>query len=268
MASIIPYPYPVLGNNEEIEGSFTPSMTYSLTPAEITLKVQMELSNNYFRNLIEEGRASFLIDVSCARTYFRKTYKTTANYITINEPAETMRGKVDVAFYICTNEALDDYCPAGGEFFYVESGDIIALGGDASFSAEKEYDPLKAPVRSIIKIMRTESRQDEFSVNYDADEYITIHMPKEMHELYTGIRSGATDVLHSAIVLPALMDAITVAKEPEYSGNSWALKLREICESRNIDPDADPIVIAQKILDNPVNRSLSWCKKALGEEDD
>lgn len=268
MSNYIPYPYPVIGNDEDIIGLFTPDMSYSIDPINTTLDVRFELTNQYFMSLVESGYATFLVDITCSRTYFRKTYATSECSITIKESSTLLRGRVDVNFYICTKTTLDDYRPLPNQgAYYVENGDIIGVGGSATFIAEKEYDPLKAPIKSIIKIKRSNKKQDNFDMSYDDDEFIAICIPKEMYELYAETRNSASDVLHSCLVLPALMDAIETARSDEHANSSWAHKLNEIYASRNINPDDDPLIIAQKILDNPVMRSLNWCNQATNGED-
>lgn len=267
MNNYLPYPYPVIGNDTDVSGYFTPEMTYSINPIKTTLNISFELTNDYYKDLIKSGRASFVIDVLCSRTYFRKTYTTNNYSIEIEEPSSLLRGKVDVTFYICTKEALNDYNPLqDGQNSYVENGDIIGVGGNTSFDATKEYDPLKAPIKSIIKIMSSNKKQNDFDVSYDNDEYIIIRIPKDMYDIYSGVRRNASNMLHASLVLPALMDVITAAKSPEFANTSWAHKLNEIYINRNINPDENPLTIAQKILDNPTMRSLNWCDEMLNGE--
>lgn len=267
MNNYLPYPYPVIGNDTDVTGYFTPDMTYSINPIKTTLNISFELTNDYYKNLIKSGRASFVIDVLCSRTYFRKTYTTNNYLIEIKEPSPLLRGKVDVAFYICTKEVLNDYDPLqDGQNSYVENGDIIGVGGNTSFDATKEYDPLKAPIKSIIKIMSSNKKQNDFDVSYDNDEYIIIRIPKDMYDVYSGVRRNASNMLHASLVLPALIDAITAAKSPEFANTSWAHKLNEIYINRNINPDENPLTIAQKILNNPTMRSLNWCDEILNGE--
>ena len=267
MNNYLPYPYPVIGNDVNITGYFTPEMAYSINPIKTTLNISFELTNDYFRDLIKSGRASFVIDVFCGKTYFRKTYTTDSYSIEIEELSSLLRGKVDVAFYICTKEALNDYDPLrSGQNSCIENGDIIGIGGNASFDATKEYDPLKAPIKSIVKIMSSNKKQNDFDVSYDNDEYIIIRIPKDMYDIYSGVRRNASNMLHASLVLPALMDAIVVARSSECANTSWAHKLNEIYTNRNINPNDNPLTIAQKILDNPTMRSLSWCDEMINGE--
>ena len=273
MNNYIPYPYPVLGNDDDVNGRFVPSMTYSLDPINVSLNIKFTLENDYIKSLIEDGRASFLIDIACNRTYFRKSIKTNDFSVIYEEPANNLRGRVDVSFYICTNEPIGQYSPNNNEAYFVECGDIIAVGGSASFSAEKEYDPLKAPIKSIIKITCLDKSQDEFTVLYNDDEFITIGIPKDMYSLYTSACSGsAAEMLHASIVLPALMDAIDAVKDgnSEVVNTAWALKLNELCASRGIalDEDSKPLAVAQKLLHNPTKRALDWYNKNNEAEDE
>ncbi len=272
MNNYIPYPYPVLGNDDDISGHFTPSMTYSLDPISVSLSVKFDLENDYIKSLIDDGRASFLVDIACNRTYFRRYIKTNDYSLTFSEPAQNLRGKVEVSFYICTNETIGQYTPSG-ESYFVESGDIVAVGGNTSFDALKEYDPLKAPIKSIVKITCLEKAQDEFTVLYNDDDFITIGIPKDMYSLYTNACSGsAAEMLHSSIVLPALMDAIDAIKDgkSDVASASWAQKLTELCASRGIalDEDSKSLTIAQRLLHNPAKRALDWYNKNNEAEDE
>ena len=265
MNNYIPYPYPVLGNADDVDGHFIPSMTYSLDPINVALNIKFDLKNDYFKQLLSEKQASFLIDITCSKTYYRKSIRTNDYSVMFNELSQNLRGKVDVSFYVCTNGHMSNYSPTG-EPHYVEAGDIIAVGGSTSFVAEKEYDPLKAPIKSFIKITKIDKPQDEFTMLYK-DEFITICIPDDMWSLYEGARGSAAEMLHASIVFPALMDAIDTikgGKNAEFANSSWAVKLKELCDSRNIDMDSDTYIIAQKLLNNPVKRALDWYDK---EED-
>lgn len=272
MDNYIPYPYPVLGNDDDFNGHFTPSMTYSINPTDVSLEIRFDLENNYIEQLIQDGRASFFIEISCSKTYYRRFIKTDKLCLSYKDSSRKLRGRVDVSFFICTNEAIEDYCPLG-ELCFVEAGDIIAVGGDASFVAEKEFDPLKAPIKSIVKITKLDKPQDEFTMVYK-DEFITICIPEDMWDLYENAAkdAGAAEMLHASIVLPALMDAIDTlkgkgdAKDAEFANAPWALKLSELCNNRNIDMESDSLIIAQKLLGNPVKRALDWYEKKEDDE--
>jgi len=64
------------------------------------------------------------------------------------------------------------------------------------------------------------------------------------------------EILHSAIVLPALMDAIAIVQNEnsEYSSHKWFNILKDLVEKTK---EAEPLQIAQKILEHPINRSFN-----------
>lgn len=267
MSSYVPYPYPVLGNDTEINGDFAPRLFYSLSPENVILKNEFELNNDYYGSLIKSGDAEFVVDVSCNRTFFRKVYRTNELSCEIMIPASALRGKVDVVFYICAKKSIN-YNPITGEddAYLVSAGDVIGYGGSAAFSADKEFDPQNAPVKSFIKIMCYDGLKDYFDISYDEEDYVAIRVPKDMYDTYTRIKNNSSEILHSGLVFPALIDIVSRAREDEFSNKNWAQKLNEIYVSRSINPDDDPVVIAQELLDNPVSRVMSWCDDF--EEDD
>ena len=64
------------------------------------------------------------------------------------------------------------------------------------------------------------------------------------------------EILHSAIVLPALMQAIAVVQEEasEFAEHKWFDILKGLVEETK---EEDPMKIAQKILEYPLNRSFN-----------
>lgn len=267
MNNYAPYPYPVLGNDTEIDGDFISKLFYSLSQESVVLRNEFELSNDYYGSLIKNDDAEIIIDVSCNRTFFRKVYRTNELSCEIEIPTISLRGRVDVVYYICAKKSII-YNPLADEddVYSVGAGDVIGYGGSTAFLADKEFDPQSAPVKSFIKIMCYDELKDHFDISYDENDYVTIRIPKEMYDEYTRIKNNSSEVLHSGLVFPALIDIVSRSREDEFLNKDWVQKLNEICASRNIDLDDEPIIIAQELLDNPVSRVMDWCDDF--EEDD
>lgn len=255
MSDQILYPYPVLGNSKDVYGSYLPNLSINLGPDEISLNIGFGLSNEYYLGLIKNEKAQYLVDVSCNKTYFRKVYTSFEHKLDIVIPASLLKDRVEVSFYICATQPMDDYSPVSGSGAYsIGKGDILGTGGVASFIADKEFDPLQSPTHSLIKIAGSKRIKNNMMVVYDNDSSITIELPEEIHKLYKSNCKSSVEMIHAGIVLPVLMEAIMDIDQ--YSNTTWATKIKEICNARNIDIEDDPLIVAQKILSDPVSRML------------
>lgn len=271
-----PFPYPVLGNSDDINnGDFNPSLQYVITPDSITMNCNFELTNTYIADLINKHQATYLVEIECGNTYYRATEQTYESALSIQLPANTLRERVDVGFYICTTQSIEKYLPPnihedfGNEPFYLEPGDIIALGGATSFVAAKEFDPLNAPISSIIKLEKSTKNNTDMQVSYDG-ERIVVQLPKNDFEAYSLVKNSSAELLHSAIVLPVLVDAIYEISDRgsgNYDGTAWSERLKQICIDRNINIE-EPLTAAQKILNHPINRTLEWRSKNIMEAEE
>lgn len=268
------YPFPVLGNGDDIKGKFNPSMRYTLEPTRVILDCVMDLSNETIEGLVASKDASVYIQVECPSTFFRKTYRSNKLATVIEIASGDVRDKVTVKFLICANVAIPEYSPVGvhpdleGDPSVVEAGDVLADGGSGWFMADKTFDPLKAPLSSFMKIMKGSYKTGAMSIDY-GDDKIIIVLSEADYAKYFMIRNYAPATLHSALVLPALVDVLYTMQHnrSQYEDQPWFSKITQITIQQNIDI-ADPIFAAQQILGQPVGRSLEEIFKNSGSEED
>lgn len=268
------YPFPVLGNLDDISGIFSPSMDYTLTPNQVILDCKFELENKSIEQLIQDGDASFYIQLECPSTFYRKTFSGSEKQIRIELDAGDVRDKVNVTFLVCSNVQISEYSPVGvhpdleGEPSYVEIGDVLADGGVGFFIADKTFDPLKAPISSFMKINKGTAKTGPMVIDYE-DEQIIIVLSEADYERYLYVKNYAPNILHSSLVLPALTDVIYTMKydSKAHEDQPWYDRLQQIIVQQKIDID-EPIVAAQQILGEPLERSFEEIKKVAVEEDD
>jgi len=273
-ANIKSYPFPVLGNEDDLAGSFMPHMTYTLEPNKAIINCSFNLDNVTIENLISEGKAKFFIQAECSATFFRRTYSTSASETRIEIDSGDVRDRVTVSFYICAIEGITDYDPEGthpdlaGETSDVEAGDVLAVGGIGWFMADKTFDPLKAPVSSFMKIKEGSPKSGPLTIEYDSDS-ILIVLSKDDFRNYKYARKYAVSSIHASLVFPALVDALHVmrAHKNEYSDSVWFGRIEQICLERKINID-EPIEAAQRLLGEPVMRALDELKKRISEDED
>lgn len=271
-AKNISYPYPVLGNDDDAKGIFDVSFKHALRRDEVVLKTSFKLENGTLEKLMKQGKAVFSAEVECPGTFLRKTFITHERSAEFSIPADAVRGHISVAFYIRAVEPVLRYEIDGchpdykGFKFDLSAGEVLAIGGFTSFDAEKDFDPLRPAISSLIAIKPGTHKDGPMAIGYNEDK-ILIKLSRNDYANYSAIkgRTLLAGVLHASIVLPVLADAIRLVmdKDEESQGMHWYRRIEIILRQQQLE-DEDPLSAAQKILKSPVERCLS----GLAEADD
>jgi hypothetical protein len=266
------YPHPVLGNGDDIQGSFKAVFTYELCRETVILNPVFALENKTVENLVKKGKAAFVTEAECRSTFFRASFSSTNPSEKFVIPAKILRERVSVGFYICANEDIKNYKPEGchadyeGMPFEIEKGDVLAVGGGCDFIAEKNFDPLRPPVSSFMSIREGRLHEGPIEIDYTSDK-ITIELSKSDWQNYGNIRSQkvAEGALHASVVLPVLVDAIykVQTEASNYGDQNWFGRLDAILDSKGLKK-REPFEAAQKILDNPSARNFQSINSMLG----
>ena len=269
-SSALSYPYPVIGNGEDVEGRFVVAkFVRTSDPDNIRFDYGFEVTNPTLAGLIDDGKSVFMIQVECSGTFYRE-YMTVKDYFgSFQIPSNELREKVTVRFYVCASADIDGYLPAGshadynGFSFSVEKGDILALGGTTSFIAEKSFDPLRQPVDSLFRIKPsqtiTEARPD-----FENDK-IEISLPESDFQLYReAISRGLSDNIHASIIFPVLVDAINKMNyaRADFEQYAWFDRVNDICLNSGANI-TEPLEAAQRILANPIGRNFMQIESKL-----
>lgn len=270
------FPHPVLGIQDDIAGKFDTNLTWNCDRAFYYLYPVFNLQNENIEKLIIENLASFVVHIECGNTFFRKSYMFNNRTPEIRIPADKLRDRVEVGFYISAigaigeyvnKDAHDDY---SGQKFSIDKGDILAYGGDTSFYAVKNYESLKA-VSSIMVIKKANYEKGIAKVNYNNDK-IELWLSKENFNIYNENKNdehfGA--LFHTSLVLPILLKALAFIKDddPDFKTFKWfdVLKIRIDDESLGIEDDEKHFEVIQKLFGNPIDRfflSINHLNEAL-----
>jgi len=265
------YPLPVLGNEDDLGGFFKIEFRYELGRDAVVLNPTFGLKNASIEELVKKDKASFVTEVECRSTFFRRSFSSKRQAEKFSIPARALRDRVAVGFYICADKDIREYLPSEphpdyeGARFDVEAGDVLAVGGYCSFIAEKNFDPLRPPVSSFMSIIEGSQHEGPMIVDYDTEK-ITIVLSKADWKKYMEVRNQklAEGILHSAVVFPVLVDAIHQVQSgnSEYEEKNWYAKVEVILEAKGLR-DKEPFDVAQKILDNPASRGFEGIQALL-----
>ncbi len=268
------YPYPVVGNENDVEGRFVVTKFIRTTdPDNTRFDFEYEVTNGTLVALIAEHKAVFMAQVECSSTFFRKAFSSTEVIGSFQVGTNELREKVTIRFYVCAVTDIQDYLPEGshpdyaGFGFDIEKGDVLAVGGSTSFIAEKTFDPLRAPVDSLFRI-KPGKNLNEAQPEFD-QEKIVIVLPEDDYKLYLdAMGRKMNDNIHATVVYPVLVEALNLMKfDPtDYEGLTWFERINQICIDNGYDRD-DPLGAAQKILSNPVGRNFKQLEDTFGSYD-
>ncbi len=252
------YPFPVVNNENDVSGRFIPEIKKEAYPDYYLLPYSLELTNASLMAYIKAHQAEFVIQISCSNTFYRQVFRSYETSGTIELPSTKLREKVEVSFYVCATADIHDYTLDGlhpdyaGETFSVERGDVLALGGTTSFTADKTYDPLNAPIDSLFRF-KPGMQKATTEVELDDDKIVVV-LPEEDFILQGQAgQSNLSSIIHASVVLPVLVHAIQQLNDGKVDDHAWAERVREIARDRSITL-VDPLIAAQKILGNPIDR--------------
>jgi len=270
VASAVSYPHPVLGNRDDVAiGKIDPDVTYRVTDEVVTIDVRnLVTSNPTLDDLLSTGHASWGIRVQCARTYFRREFLTRANTCTITLDGHELEGRVDIDITLLASQPVPGYSPTGAHSDYgtttfnLDRGEVLGVGPAFSFEIDKQFDPLRAPVASIMRISKGDHEVGPFRLVLE-DEFIEIVLSQQDWARYAGVKDRVPGVLHVALVLPALLEGLR--RLGEFAGRRWADRLRAIAEARDTDV-SQPLAAAQVLLQQPLTRAFDELNVVLDRE--
>lgn len=254
------FPHPVYGASSDITGNpIKPNFRYTINDEQIIVEASnLFVDNADIQTLIIEDKARWQIRLQCPRTYFRESHFSKELTWSRHIAGQDLQGKVEIETKIVAISQIEKYHPINshsdydGFDFDLSAGEVIGLGPTFSFVVDKLYDPLKAPVSSLLRIVEGAHDKGPYETVFD-DDLIFIRLSKQDWQEYPGVRDRVPTVIHSAIVLPVLSTAIKLIHA--HSGTMWSNRLENLIKARGIDPN-DPLKAAQELLDNPLFRTF------------
>jgi len=257
------FPHPVLGISDDILADFTAELIYKSDKDNIILTPAFKITDDSILALIKKGSAYFLTQVYCSGTMYREVFKTKSTLPDpIRIPSYKLRGEVEVHFFVCAAASISEFFSKNFNPEYVKSKfpiepcDVLAYAGKAKFIANKTPEELKS-VSSLIRIKNSQKSDHPMWNEYDGEK-IEIMLCDEDYTNYQLVLKNRVfnNLLHSSIVLPALIDALYFIDMPEakdFIQKRWFKALKDY-KTRSKTPDC--FKIAQTILDQPNERTF------------
>ena len=274
------YPYPVLSyfSDDYNDHTFKSEISYEVENGMLNLKIDLELTSETLKELINENKAIFVAHIECKNTRYRKKYTTNTNQFNIAISQEEINDDVEVLLMIVSKANVNDFTSEEfnedfqGIEFTIEKGDILAIDTNKIINVQKDDDGLKK-TPSIFSISALDNNKE--SLNWEAGtDKILIILSKDNFEKYKSINNNPKfkSVLASLIVLPVITEIICNFEdlEEDYEDTRWFRVLEKQLRKAGVNTEnmgsGQAVAIAQKILPGLLEKSLINIEQMLMQE--
>lgn len=267
------FPYPVLSpetneDNDYIDTAFQCNINTSVDKSEdgtqyIKLDYSFLLSNDEIRDLIEKKQASYMLDISCTSTGFKKIHSISSDNGHFSIDIHDLYQRVVIYPLVVITSKVSDFTSKelnpeyilsnkNGKNVYrtfnLNPGDMIAF--DEPTIKYLDYEPLG--LKSLLKVVLDEELdEDNYSVDPNHDNELIVRMGSEIKKLWDNTQ------IREYLFMPVIKDCILVAidefrrDKESVQEKRWAKLFLEVIDfEHGIDSDAsvDELnLLAQKV---------------------
>ncbi|MBQ6654342.1 MAG: hypothetical protein IJM79_02335 [Erysipelotrichaceae bacterium] len=273
------YPYPVIMEDGDyyLGSTFTSSVRQSLDGYNVKLEIEVCLSDQKMKNMIESGQLAYVHHIECSHTCFRKAITTFDDKAEILLKDSEVNGTVQVCSFVVANRNIDKYTNDSfsadyrGWKFDIDKGCVMAIGNEYDLSVNKVKDDLSntSSIFSIVKNMDPLACRMIIELG---KEKIVVSLPEQTYNQYTSTQTfgDIQPIMHSMIIIPALLFTFSELIKAgdqlyEYEDCRWFKGLKKACNAISIDlteesiKNIDAVKVSQQLLDNPIVEAIEFC---------
>jgi hypothetical protein len=267
----VSFPHPVLGIGDAIESKCGLNPIPEITSDEDSylIKIFCEHDNADLLALVNNDCAEYYCEATCSNTLYREIVTSSNTEINFKIQKKHVKGKIFFTCVLVAKSLISDYQNSkshpdySGFNFEIEAGDILAFFGEFNFSADINYEKLKA-VSSFMEVVENEDDKIIYT-NVDLNKSkIEVQLPSEDYKLFANDSISKepkfAPIFHSSIVLNSLL--IALYNFESHKDTLWATviqyrlneeEFKNIC----IDDKENIPEIAQRLLGNPIKRFIA-----------
>ncbi len=273
------YPYPVLvaGNDSYEDCTFTSDADYAIDAHNVRLTLCAETDNSMLNEMIKKGSVKYAHHIECQQTCFRKLVLSDESRCEEIIHESLLNGLVQICTFLMADEDLVGYANPSfspdyrGIKFNLDRGCVMAIGSQINITIDKDKEDLSR-TSSIFSIRRDhDPSHTELQISTSGDKIVVV-IPEKTCNQYLNLSSQAmfVPVLHSMVILPALMHVLSELKEAaqtnalyNYEELRWFRGLKKTAAKLGIKFDQDALCqvnafkVAQQFLDTPVVKALA-----------
>ena len=262
-------PYPVLSDYSDdilpMLDRNSVHMTLTHDRRQYTFSIQLLQENEDITRYIEEGKAEYTCEVTCAKTYMRRCYHSPFPAFTIEIGRKEAIGEIFFQCYVTVKEDILDYHNSQfnedyeDALFDMEPGDILAAFPKASYTALLNYDKLYS-AGSYMVVLEDKIRN---AVWFDANnDKIIVYLPTPMFEQFKtfSVHQEFNELFHASIVFNALFKSIAEYDPNTQENCQWAASIRYRINTEDalagfkLENRSTAYELAQALLADPYKR--------------
>ena len=269
------YPYPILWelSDDYTNCAFQTAIDMVKVGYDLRLDCIAELTSVTIKQLIAEGKASYVYHIECAQTGFRHVIVTQDVEARLTLKKQDVRGKLQVCPFVVARQDLIGFSSAelhpdyNGLTFDIEAGCVIAIGKQCNFDISKERDDL-ANLPSIFTITKNADPSVQEMLVDSGYNKIIIKLPFDDFSTYKHLNSDPNNrnLLNALTIIPALTAVLADIKtrdteeRSELDDYSWYRTIKKVMlktfeidiEDAEFDDQFDPLEYAQKLINSPI----------------
>ena len=268
MKTNVSLPYPVLSTGDDILPSLDRNsilVTQTHDHKNYSFKIELLLENDDILKYIEEGKAEYTCEVTCAKTYLRRCYHSTEPSITFEIGRKEVIGDIYFRCYVTVKEDILDYHNSQfnedyeDALFDMEPGDVLAAFPLCTYTAHLKYDKLY----SAGSFMVVQEDKNGSSVWFDATgDKILVYLPTPMFEQFQSFSNNQdfNELFHASIVFNALFKCISEYNPETQENCLWASAIRYRINTEDnlkdfkLEDKVRSYELAQALLQDPYRR--------------
>lgn len=282
------FPYPVLceDTDDYIEGEFyVDAKLVEQGENDILVQFDMHLNNMGLRNLINTGKAEYVIHIECSNTAFRtviRTFSDTEQYRIMNS---RVNGDINLLGMIVSKVKIGHYTNPTLNVDYeditlnLDKASILAYDNMNPIHIAKNYEELaeKDSIFSVVKQMRMDQNEhNAIKFKLDSDK-IKILVDDDLYNSYITYKgnSAMQPMMSSLLVMPALtfmMEVLRAEGVDDYTADYWFIKMEKYyaLHGKSFIDDViygDDMIseVIQEMLQLPIGKTLLSIPEILGE---
>lgn len=230
------YPYPILAyfNDDYSEDSFfhvEPKIVR--TTSSYVINVNFILKDSSIEQLIDEGKAMFVMYVACSKTLYRKAFVSTESYCEFVLPRSDVEGKIEYQFSVVAKSDIRNFSSSSfnevfrGIPFDINKGEPLAIS--EPFTQHTSNEDIENKVPSIFTVVKKDKAEPGY-FNYTLySDKIVIELGQNEFQRFNKLRAICPSVLSSIVIIPVLTGVIELLREltsfEEYEEKRWFLVL-------------------------------------------
>ena len=246
----------------------------------LTLNFSFDTNCREIKNLINGGKAGYLVHFECPATIFRTVLKSSMPQCSFEINLSRVKSVLEIVAMIILKSDVENFIyrdwseDFSGLNFNLAKGNVLAYKTLPSLKIPDNPDKFSNP-ESIFTVCRKIGEESKFNVDFEGEK-IQIHLSDAEYNFFVNANSNDTlqPIVNSVIVFPALIYVLEELQDEGaleyYQYKEWFLSLKNHYPALidEINNREDLFELAQKLMNLPLTRVFESLEKLYSEDEE